>query len=283
MKKNILVFSVILVLLGCDTTPPSPDTPPPLRFHKSYIQYFRELRQARNKNLILDVLKGSRIDTNKRVIYAMGGLVEDFSRFYSVDERLGFRIHVQNCPEGLYHRIPMHPHMEKLYSPEEWEELKRVNRVYDSLLNLIGDTAFNKSMRRETHIAAIITPLDSIKVTCDKAFNPKYPQGSNLSSLFTVFFDDPYTTVKSGYTYAPTHYVYEWNIYYNEVPISVAKANMGTADFANRPFIGYTWYCMLDVAPDKSDTYTFTIEVILTDGTTFKATTNPIKIKGKNG
>ncbi len=276
MKKNILVFSVILILLGCDTTPTPPDTPPPLRFYKSYIQYFRDL--SKTKEFVVYVVKGSRMDTTQQIIYTTGGLVEDFSQYYDVSERLGFRMVITKGQEGLYYRRPENPNTDYYYL----EEVRKMNRVYDSLVNLIGDTAFNKSMRRQTDVCAIMNTVESIRITSDKAFNAQFPQGSNLSSLFTVFFDDPYATVKSGYTYAPTHYVYKWNIDYNEVPISVAVTNLATADFANRPFIDDNWECILDVAPDNSDSYTFTVEVTLTDGTVFRGTTNPIKIKGKN-
>ncbi|MDO4727309.1 MAG: hypothetical protein Q4A56_08890 [Porphyromonadaceae bacterium] len=280
MKKNILVFSVILVLLGCDTTPPSPDTPPPLRFYKSYIQCFRELGEIKHKVLSVWISSGNRIDTVNKLIYPFGNLIEDYSRYYGIDENLSIGVSVRIEQNGLYYRKPMGS--KKHTNPDVWKENERINSVYDSLLNLIGDTAFNKSTREHIQVRAIITSISTFVITCNKDYNSKFPKGSDISSLFTVFFDDPYATVKSGYKQAPDHYAYDW-FYKYIYPTSIVKTNLATVDFANRPFIGDEWRCMLDVAPDNSDSYTFTVEVTLTDGTVFRATTNPIKIKGKNG
>ncbi len=279
MKKNILVFSVILILLGCDTTPRSLDTPPPIIFHKSYIQYFRDLGEINNQTLSVWISSGNRIDTINKVVYPEGNLIEDYSKYYGIDENLSIGVSVRMNQIGLYYRKPMGS--KEYTNPDVWKENERINRVYDSLLNLIGDTAFNKITREHIDIGAIITPISTFVITCNKDYNSKFPKESDISSLFTVFFDDPYSTVKSGYKQAPDHYEYDW-AYKNIFPKSIVKTNLATADFANRPFIGDEWRCMLDVAPDNSDSYTFTVEVTLTDGTVFRGTTNPIKIKGKN-
>ncbi|MDR1543261.1 MAG: hypothetical protein LBS50_02390 [Prevotellaceae bacterium] len=85
----------------------------------------------------------------------------------------------------------------------------RQKEVYDSCITVIGDTAFNKLMYGSTQTIAIITPISEIVITCDKNFNAEFPQGSNLNSLFTVFFDAPYSTIRNNYQQVEGSYKYE--------------------------------------------------------------------------
>jgi hypothetical protein len=57
---------------------------------------------------------------------------------------------------------------------------------------------------------------------------------------------------------------------------------LSEANFAERPFIGNNWYCLLDVAPEKTGEYVFNVKVTLSDGTVLETQSPPINIKGTN-
>lgn len=151
-------------------------------------------------------------------------------------------------------------------------------RVYDKYIGIIGDTTFYQV--KYPGITAIITPVSEIVITCDKKFSGEFPAGSNVSSLFSVYFDNIYATIKNGYNPVDNSYR---PIHLGDFPISIFKANLAHADFPSLKFIGNLWECHLDVAPEYTDTYTFDVKVILVDGTTLEGV-NPVSIaiKGQN-
>ncbi|MDR1543262.1 MAG: hypothetical protein LBS50_02395 [Prevotellaceae bacterium] len=63
-------------------------------------------------------------------------------------------------------------------------------------------------------------------------------------------------------------------------PQSIIKANLSEAAFAERMFIGNQWECFLDVTPDNTDLYTFSVKIILVDGTELNGIAPAVKIKG---
>jgi hypothetical protein len=152
-------------------------------------------------------------------------------------------------------------------------------RGYDHYITLIGDTSYNVQTRDYLTTSAIITPLKSIAIVADKDFSSDYPAGSDLSPLFTVYFDDPYSTVKNGYKQVEGTYRF---IEIAPHPQSIFKSKLSEANFEKRPFIGDEWLCFLDAAPEKTDTYTFQVKVTFADGTVLEATAPSINIKGTN-
>jgi hypothetical protein len=176
--------------------------------------------------------------------------------------------------DNYYYDSPYLNEDERIYYLER-------KKGYDYYIALIGDTSYNARLRKDAYYGgwAIITPLKSIAIVADKDFNSDYPVGSDLSSLFTVYFDDPYSTVKNGYRSVEGTYRFFENAPF---PQSIFKSKLTEANFEERPFIGHEWLCFLDVAPEKADTYTFQVKVTFVDSTVLEAIAPPINIKGTN-
>jgi hypothetical protein len=159
-------------------------------------------------------------------------------------------------------------------------------RVYEDYLEQIGDTCFNRILPGGENILvhdAITVPLQTISITSDKDFNPDFPAGAELNSLFHVFFDDLYATIKNGYktargSYSPPIENPNWEF---SIDHSYFKEKLTSVNFPGRPFIGNEWLCILDLAPDKTGEYIFHIKVTLVNGTEMEESTPPIKIKGR--
>ncbi|MCL1868588.1 MAG: hypothetical protein FWF72_06585, partial [Paludibacter sp.] len=153
--------------------------------------------------------------------------------------------------------------------------------MYDNLIYQIGDTLYDKIADSYSTVSAITTPLKKISITCDKDYSAAFPQGSDLSVLFDMYYDSPYATIKNGYHSAEGSYHSSLDFTDNSI-ISIFKSNLAEADYANQPFICYQWICHLLSAPDKTDIYTFSVQVELSNGIILTgAEAVSINLKGK--
>jgi hypothetical protein len=96
-----------------------------------------------------------------------------------------------------------------LFASLEWKEGFR-NGMFDyavssppneKYVQLSGDTHYNAEPVFGLHSMpiAIVDTLESIEITSDKDFGPGLPAGTNLNSLFKVYFEDPYLVIKNNY------------------------------------------------------------------------------------
>jgi hypothetical protein len=170
------------------------------------------------------------------------------------------------------------------HSPNEPFYLQR-KEGYDKYIAIIGDTLFNKKATTTVAVALLDT-LSSIIITANKDFDVNHSAGADLSGLFSVYFYDPYAFVKNGYQ--PPEGTYNVSDEGFIVPpderiyTPLFKAKLSEVNFVERPFIGNEWYCLLDVAPEKTGEYIFKVTVMLVDGTVLEAQSPPINIKGAN-
>jgi hypothetical protein len=288
MKKVFFIACIIFGWSACSKDV-NPDTPandlPPFETFKSYIQTFINSK----KKIVIHSVAGVKTDETKKIfgrkrathVWYVGDTILDV---FSVSD--GIVLHIYgHKPDFVFGEIDTcrydSYHLSSSYTDEAGRAYEIENkRKYDYYTALIGDTSYNVRSREIPPERAIITPLDSITIVTDKDFSSDYPTGSNLSPLFTVYFNDPYSTVKNGYKSVEGSYRF-----YEEAPphpVSIVKAKLSEANFAERPFIGDEWYCQLDVAPEKTNTYTFRVKVTFVDGTVLEATAPLINIKGTN-
>jgi hypothetical protein len=254
MKNILLLFCIAFGLSACTDD----CCTPPTWFYKSYIQTFVDCRFLHNRQL--NVQAGIRMDGGIQLdIYGRVSSGEDAYRDSSVfyDNTYYNSLHLDE--EG------------RIY-------YARCKQGYDKYIAIVGDTSYNAELDMPLDVRAMITPLHSIAITADKDFGDDYPAGSDLSSLFTVCFDDPYATVKNGYksiegTGSLSHIVW--------YPQSVVSVKLSEANFSERPFIGDEWLCLLDLAPEQTGEYTFYVKARLVDGTVLEGTASPITIKGR--
>jgi hypothetical protein len=289
MKRiNVLLLAtVLLAFIACskNVNPNNPDDFALAQFttFKSYIEIFVRCQVMEIQSVVgvqIDETKkifGSFIDrwatgdTNPDIFSVADGIGLDISghRWSNFDEK-------DTCVfyDNKYYQSNYINEDERIYYAER-------KAGYDYYIALIGDTSYNARLREdESSLArAIITPLKSIAIVADRDFNSDYPAGSDLSPLFTVYFDDPYSTIKNGYKQVEGTYSYTEGLPY---PQSIFKAKLSEANFEERPFISDKWHCLLNVAPEKTDTYTFQVKAAFVDGTALESQSPPINIKGAN-
>lgn len=258
---------------------------PPIFFTKSYIKVFIECGEISGKKVQVESNIGLRVDTVNKIFYRNNN--ENFSVPYSINDDVWLSINASSAgyiyrDSSIYYAVPQIGRTDFLLSngddPNDPFYLER-QKGYDKYINIIGDTTYNKEEYAPSQTTAIITPVKEFVITSDKDY-ANFSAGSNLNKLFTVYFDNPYATVKNNYQAIKGSYHYDF-IY--DYPISVIRTNLGDVNFPSYKFIGNQWLCHLDIAPDKTDTYTFYVKVILDDGTMLEGT-DPvtISIKGKD-
>jgi hypothetical protein len=170
------------------------------------------------------------------------------------------------------------------HSPNEPFYLQR-KEGYDKYIAIISDTLFNKKTTATTAVALLDT-LSSIVITTDKDFDANHPAGADLNSLFSVYFYDPYVFVKNGYQPPEGTYNNDDEVFIappdERIYMPFFKEKLSEVNFVTRPFIGNEWYCLLDVAPEKTGEYIFNVTVTLVGGTVLESQSPPINIKGAN-
>jgi len=150
--------------------------------------------------------------------------------------------------------------------------IERTNKFYE-IVREIGDTTFNRKVRYSLEHLGIcaIDKIKSVSVTSDKDFNAEYPAGANLNELFTFYANDAYALIKNNYQQPEDTYSYGTNKWTANIPMAIIKKKLSTVNFPEHPYLDTRWYCILDEAPQKTDTYTFYVSVVLEDGTELKA------------
>lgn len=264
MKNRLFyIFVLLLILNACDFNKDN-------TVNDSYIQGF-----VRVSALSISAKTGLIVDfDNKKVSLQFNDIRKE--RTYSITDGICLYIKsVQSRTEGFY---------PKWVTGSSSSDL---NLKYQEYLDLIGDKGFDKKYRNYGVLCspclsvAIIDTLQSVAVTCDKDFTENLPAGSNLNELFTIFYDDPYAVVKNGYRNYTGEDAFRDDYMVQDFPYAFIGNKLSAVDFTKKPFIGDTWILYLNEAPDKTDTYTFSVKITKTDGTVLSARTYPIGIKGK--
>lgn len=164
-----------------------------------------------------------------------------------------------------------------------YPEINTYKVEYFKYIDLIGDTSYNsdKMDGLDGQMAYALTDtLRTIQITSNKDFNAEYKAGDNLNSLFSIYFEEPYATIKNGYKSLQGKNYYEVDVIRKEFPYSFYGERLSEVDFSKKYFIGSQLHLSLEAIPDKTEEYTFTITIRNTQGKEVTVSANPIKIKG---
>lgn len=268
MKKKLLCILVLLLMLNaCGDERVGPDSQPP--YNDSYIQGFVPV-----SNISVSTGVGLKIDFENKITLFKESYHLEKKDYYPVSDG------IQMWIEGVYSEKDAFFSRGLAYSTHAYVK-------YTEYTDLLGDNGFKEKRRyygvlcEQIASVAIIDTLESIKVTCDKDFSDALPTGSNISGLFTVFYDNPYLVVKNGYRNYTGEDAFRDDYMVQGFPYAFIGNKLSSVDFTKKPFIGNIWLLYLNEAPDKTDTYTFTVEVTKTDGTVLEAKADPLNIDGK--
>lgn len=271
MKKQLIYLLATALLSGmavsCEDITPDP---PPTYFCKSYIDAF-----IKCDSLSFLSVDGVAIDKVNMRFYNVAKSQENILICVFGDEPSRIRGATNVfCSEKSkyrpwYHEYPGHAFYDSIYAQ------------YDKYIEMIGDTAYNKTLKLRWLRVVCLSALKKVVITADKDFSDNFPAGTDLSPLFYIGFDDVYATVKNDYKTAP--YTYQWdNTDSDIVPISYRCLKLSEANLEEYPFIEPEWELCLDAKPEKTDNYTFHVKFTFADGTVLEGDAPAITVKGVN-
>lgn len=259
--KNIVITLLLIGLISCNKERIGSDPKGPIN-EKSYIQGFFELN-----DLIASPVSGFNVD---KVTHSIKNNTSfDPEILYKISDRVGISAGTGN--ERLGNGFIVYGSI-----------------LYDTLVARIGDVSYNSKITDgfayEGIVVALVDTLQTVTITCDKIFDEQHPVGSNLNDLFSVYFEDPYATIKNGYKSSIGDNYYTIDAFLNpNFPYSLFGAPLTSVDFTKKYHIGTEWYFILEKAPEKTDEYLFTVSITNTSGKTIeKDAIFPIKLKGLN-
>lgn len=96
--------------------------------------------------------------------------------------------------------------------------------------------------------------------------------------MFSIYFENPYELICNNYKIPDGGYRLDRIPY--DVPCLITGGELNTMTFADKPFIGNVYLLKLNKAPEKTGSYSFTIEITKTNGEVLRVKSKPIKITG---
>lgn len=151
---------------------------------------------------------------------------------------------------------------------------------YEELRDRIADNSFNREIAvgiAGTPVTALTEKIHDVKVTVREPYNPDYPGGSDVTALFTVYYEHPYSVVKNRYE-APAG-TYRMSTRIPGLPQAIYKDGLDRVDFSTKTALGNEFMLLLNKSPEKTGTYTFTVQVTTAEGDILTVDTAPIPIK----
>jgi len=265
MKTILLLLAIVSCLLGgmsCVDVNNENNSGPPI-YEVSYIQGFYKF-----KDLHIFPIGGILADKTKNEIN-LSHTNFDKPVVYKITDGVGIALSIS----GRFF---------------DWRKGGIYTGDYYKLVEQIGDTSYNSkkkfSINTHGYIIAVADTLQSINITCDKQFDENHPAGSSLNDLFSIYLEDPCATIKNGYKSSTGSDYYSLTRPFApdaKTPYSLFGAKLTSVNLVDKPHIGYQMFLGLDVAPENTGEYVFTVSITDKQGKTIEKTAdNPIQIEG---
>jgi hypothetical protein len=289
MKHILLIIcAVVFMLNACNKEAGQDAELAPKEFFKSYIQTYVDCKGENSMRVQMFIKKIDESiniigtgceyrwqvgETNPNTFSVADGIVIDVWGHWFEDIERNYR---DTC---VFYYNEQEKNA-KYLNKEDLDYYMDRKQGFEKYSALTGDTCFNRILHGDMApgVRAIVTPLQYITITANKDFSEEYKSGSDLSGFFTVYFEDPYSVVKDGYKDEGNTYKYVEGLPY---PQSVVKTLLSEANFPERPFIGDNWWFFLNVAPEETGEYIFSVKATFTDGTVLGVTAPPVNIRGR--
>lgn len=256
---SILVLCALLPLVqSCKTSDDSTCCSPP--FQKGhYVQYF--LSDLKEDGILINESK-IRLDINS---------VAKTIQFTPVEEgQLGNSLAVD---------LDFH----NLYSSSN--TTGQTNRYFE-LAESIQDNHYPLELYRSWMYdfpTAIVDTFQSVKLFTNQDYTAEYLAGSDVSSLFTIYFEEPWRTIQNNYQTVLANDTYQDVAYMNHeywkaFPQTISGNVLSTIDFSQKQFIGAKWFLLPTIKPDTPGDYVFTLEITTQQGKKIQKQTAPFRI-----
>lgn len=261
MNKVIVSIAAIfslMILQSCKSSDDSPDGVPP--YEKGhYIQFF--MSDLKDDGIIIEDAKVQLdADNSRRTIEFTSVGDKQPGNCFSVS--LSFNnTYSASTPVGVTNR-------------------------YFELAESIQDNHYPKTLYRSwlyNFPTAIVDTFQSVKIYTDQDYTADYPAGSDVSSLFSIYFEEPLRTIKNNYqtvladdTYQDVEYMN--HEYWKTFPQTISGNVLSTIDFSKKQFIGAKWFLIPNTKPDTAGDYVFRFVITTEQGKEIQKQTAPFKI-----
>jgi hypothetical protein len=265
MKKLLFLYSITLLAIltfSCEQTKECCGSVP--ANEKSYIQGFFELG-----DIHVSPISGVKVDKEKKIVSLMSTSF-DASKIYEITDGLSIRVSLSFGAYGIGKGLI------------DWTKNNPYVNYYNELVEKIGDTSFNSEAVHQYgyEMFALADTLQSVNITCDKQIDGGHLVGNNLNDIFSIYVQDPYAIVKNGYKTITGSNYYSLDGSTDKYPLSLFGAQLASVNWIEKPYIGVKLDLVLDITPEHTDDYTFTVSVTNKQGKTIEKTAEPIRIKG---
>lgn len=276
MRKRLSHIALCVFILGimsaCDKVDynygPSPDA---TFYFKSYIKEFIKcdsLKLFSHSGYVLD---------KENKLYTHG--VDETSLEGVVITASGEIPAKKNYPTNIFYDVV------NVSAPDPYDLDRKTG--YERLTKEVGDTTYNRKIFNYKRIPLVVTisPVKKVIITADKSFGADFQPGTDLSSFFSIIFDDAYATIKNNYVQAPGTYRYDcepYTLYSADSPKSLRYLKLSDTNLEKYPFTEAVWDFFLENKPEHTDSYTFHVKIIFTDGTVLEGDAQTIKVQGKS-
>jgi hypothetical protein len=286
MKKTLSYIvscvCILRVMSACDKVSCDPPGPYPDKeiYFKSYIKEFIKcdsLKLFSHSGYVLD--KENKLYTHGVDETSLEGII------IAVSGRTPAK---RNYPANLFYDVDIINSAGLLpngSTPDPYDLDRKTG--YKKLTKEVGDTAYNRKIEYDKRLPLVVTisPVKKVIITADKSFGANFQSGTDLSSFFSIIFDDAYATIKNNYVQAPGTYRYDcepYTLYSADSPKSLRYLKLSDTNLEKYPFTEAAWDFFLESKPEHTDSYTFHVKITFTDGTVLEGDAPTIKVQGKS-
>lgn len=255
----ILCVSIFLLFQSCKTDDDKIGDPPPyVKDH--YIQFFHS--DLRDDDMIVqNSLTNLTVDEEQKTIHIAQS--------------------DKDSKRGNY--ITVKPMFKNVYSGGSTSGVTNRYLEFAALINDFHYPLTRYQSWMYDFPTAIVDTLQSVKVFTDQDYTSEFLAGSDVSSLFSIYFEDPLRTIQNDYKSVTGEDAYQdkrfqSNDYWKVFPHTITGNILSTIDFSKKYFIGSEWLLTPHQKPDVSGEYVFTIEIATRSGKVVTKKTTPFQI-----
>lgn len=231
--KKLFIASVLAVLCSsCNGT----EQPYPNELFESYITDFFD-----DMNLI-DLRGSIGFEVDESTLMIDGGI------YHNVDSSFGKQYRIED--QIVLLADVGTDHVDRGTHP----------RRYKELVTALGDTSFNRTLPFTTMISTALTgTIEKIRIIVNEDYSPQYPAGSDVSALFTAYYEEPLAVVRNNYEQPADAFRFE--DFDRDLPQAIYRATVTESVFSNIKALGHRICFLLTTPPAQPGRYTFTIEI----------------------